>query len=86
MLIMIQSTKLIKIGNSQGIRLPKAMINHYGFGEKIELSEVAGGILITNPEQGKLSWQETYQAMQEDSPLEQEEWKDWQEFDLDISK
>ncbi len=78
-----QTTKLIKIGNSKGVRLPKAMINHYGFGEKIELTEVKEGILISSSEQGKLSWQDTYQSMQKSSLLEEEEWSEWQELDMD---
>lgn len=34
---MLKKAKLIKIGNSQGIRLPKEMISRYGFGERVIL-------------------------------------------------
>ena len=80
----MQATKLIKIGNSQGVRIPKAMINHYGFGERLELTEVPEGILIRTIDQGKLSWQDTYQSMKTEAELEKKEWDDWESFDMDI--
>ena len=39
---------LIKIGNSQGVRLPKILIEQCGFGEEIEL-EVKGDALVLRP-------------------------------------
>jgi len=81
---MMQATKLIKIGNSQGVRIPKAMINHYGFGERLELTEVPEGILIRTIDQGKLSWQDTYQSMKTEAEIEKKEWDDWESFDIDI--
>lgn len=80
----MQATKLIKIGNSQGVRIPKAMINHYGFGERLELTEVPEGILIRTIDQGKLSWQDTYQSMKTEAEIEKKEWDDWESFDIDI--
>ena len=80
----MQATKLIKIGNSQGVRIPKAMINHYGFGERLELTEVPEGILIRTIDQGKLSWQDTYQSMKTEAEIEKKEWDDWESFDMDI--
>ena len=58
------SASLISIGNSKGIRLPKAIIQKYGFGEKLLLETKANGILIrTTKKETRLSWKETYQAM-----------------------
>ena len=41
-------TKIVPIGNSRGIRIPKAMLEHCGFGEEVEL-QAKGGALILRP-------------------------------------
>lgn len=63
--------KLIKIGNSQGIRLPKKIISKYGLGSLILLEETEDDILIHAAKSGKLSWEDTYKAMADSE--EQEE-------------
>ena len=42
-------TKLIKVGNSQGIRLPKAIIEQAGLEKDLDLS-VENGAVIIRPE------------------------------------
>ena len=71
--------KLIKIGNSQGIRLPKRIISKYGLGSSVLLAETADGILIYAAKSEKLSWEDTYKAMANE---EQDEWTDWQNMDV----
>jgi antitoxin MazE len=71
--------KLIKIGNSQGIRLPKRIISKYGLGSSVLLEETEEGILIYAAKSEKLSWEDTYKAMAES---EQDEWSDWQNMDV----
>jgi len=78
---MLKKAKLIKIGNSQGIRLPKGMISRYGFGERVILEEVQKGILIHAVPNGKLSWEDTYKAMAHE---DRSEWSDWQDLDVDM--
>lgn len=70
--------KLIKIGNSQGIRLPKRIISKYGLGKSVLLAETEDGILIYAAKSEKLSWEDTYKAM---ADAEQDEWTDWQNMD-----
>ncbi|MEA3336616.1 MAG: AbrB/MazE/SpoVT family DNA-binding domain-containing protein [Chloroflexota bacterium] len=77
---MVREAQLIKIGNSQGIRLPKWMVSKYGFGKKILLEEVSDGILIRAIDSDKLSWEDTYKAMSE----AQEAWSDWQDVDMEL--
>lgn len=72
--------KLIKIGNSQGIRLPKKIISKYGFGNVVLLEETQDGLLIHNAKSEKLSWEDTYKEM---AVAEKDEWDDWQELDVD---
>jgi len=77
---MTKEAKLVQIGNSQGLRLPKRMISRYGFGDRVLLEELPEGILIHALETGKLSWEDTYKAM---ACEENTEWSDWQALDSD---
>ena len=73
---MTVQARLIKVGNSRGIRLPKAIINRYGLGVTVLLEELPEGILIHPGEQAMLSWEGTYKAMAQDN----EDWSDWTEL------
>ena len=69
-------SKLIEIGNSKGIRLPKRLIEKYHLNEKLTLEETNKGILIkADIPDNKLSWDETYREMEEEN-------EDWSEFDI----
>ncbi len=74
------NAKLIKIGNSHGIRLPKKIISRYGFGNIVQLEETPDGVLIHATQDGKLSWEDTYKEM---AMMEKDEWTDWQNLDID---
>ena len=64
-------SKLIKIGNSKGIRLPKKLIEKYHLNEKLIFEETNKGILIkADAPDNKLSWDWTYQEMEK----EKEDW------------
>ncbi len=78
---MVKEAKLINIGNSQGIRIPKKMISKYGFGQHIVLEETQDGILLRAVRSGKLSWEDTYKEMADAEPGE---WADWQNMDVDL--
>ncbi len=65
--------KLAQIGNSQGLRLPKALILKYQFSHGIEIEEKKGGIFLKPVKDEKLSWEETYNEMK----AEAEDWSDW---------
>jgi len=77
--------KIIKIGNSRGIRLPKKILNLYGLkeGSDMEIEQSRNGLFL-RPIQQKytLSWDAAYQQMaaeREDSM----EWEAWQTTDED---
>ena len=65
-------TKLIAIGNSRGIRIPKALREKYGWSESIMLEETEEGLLLRRDAGDKLSWRETYKAM----AASEEDWRD----------
>lgn len=57
--------KIIKIGNSQGIRIPKIILEQSGFGEEVEL-EVSNRQLILRPARHiRQGWENEFQAMAE---------------------
>lgn len=67
-----RDVKLITIGNSKGIRLPKALLQRYGWSDSLILEEMEQGIFLHSEEQNKLSWKDTYRAM----AVEREDWSD----------
>ena len=68
-----KDTKLISIGNSQGIRISKLLLQKYGFIDRLVLEETDKGILIRKPdEDNQFSWEETFKAMAQ----EEEDWSD----------
>ncbi len=75
--VMTTKTKIVKLGNSKGIRIPKSMLIRAGLKDEVVMQEVNGGILIQPVE--KLSWDETYKEI----GVAHENWSDWTEFDLD---
>ena len=55
---------LLHSGNcSSGIRLPKALIQKYGWSDSLVLEETGDGIFLHGPKKNKLSWRDTYRAM-----------------------
>jgi antitoxin MazE len=51
-------TKLIKIGNSFGVRIPKSLIQQYHLSADIEINPTAEGILIKQKRQSRAGWEE----------------------------
>lgn len=77
---MLKEAKVVQIGNSKGIRLPKAMILRAGLGENVVLEQTENGIMIRPKREEKLSWDETFKAMAADSD---EDWTEWSELDVE---
>lgn len=73
-----RDVKLIPIGNSKGIRLPKVLLQKYGWGDSLVLEETEKGIFLYSNEKNKLSWQETYRAMAADR-------EDWSDLDTTVA-
>ena len=70
--------KLIDIGNSKGIRIPKVLLQKYGWGDSLVLEETEEGIFLYSNEKNKLSWKETYRAMASDR-------EDWSDLDATVA-
>ena len=67
-----RDVKLITIGNSKGIRLPKDLLQKYGWNDSLVLEETENGIFLHSKEKNKLSWKDTFRAM----AAEGEDWSD----------
>lgn len=74
----IWAVKLIPIGNSKGIRLPKALLDKYEWGDYLTLEELEESVILRGSETRKLSWDETYRAMAAES-------EDLSDFDVAIA-
>jgi len=71
--------KLVPIGNSKGIRIPKALLQKYGLKNSLLLEETERGLLLRRKDEHKLSWEDTYKAM----GAEKEGWDDFDATLLD---
>ena len=71
--------KIVHIGNSLGVRLPKALLQKYGFTHSLVLEETPQGLLLRKKEDDKLSWVDTYNAMANEG----EEWNEYEQTLLD---
>lgn len=56
---------IVRIGNSQGIRLPKAMIQQCGLGHTVELTVKDNKIIIAPVSQSRQGWEEAFKEMAE---------------------
>lgn len=72
-----RDVKLVAVGNSKGIRLPKGLLQKYGWSESLVLEEMEGGVFLYSEETNKLSWEETYRTMAAEK-------EDWSDFDATV--
>lgn len=65
--------RIVRIGNSQGVRLPKPLLEEAGLGEQVELHAEQGRIIIADAKRPRAGWAEAARAMHargEDSLLD----------------
>jgi antitoxin MazE len=48
--------RLVRIGNSRGVRIPKPLLEQAGLAEDVELRVVADGILIASASSARRGW------------------------------
>lgn len=56
-------TRIIKIGNSQGIRIPKPFLQQVGLFEEVEVEAQAGQLVIRPLLAPRFSWDKQFAAM-----------------------
>jgi antitoxin MazE len=57
--------RLIRIGNSRGVRLPKPMIEEAGLREDVELRVREGAVVITSAVRTRVGWAEAARRLRE---------------------
>ncbi|PKO59751.1 MAG: hypothetical protein CVU24_14605 [Betaproteobacteria bacterium HGW-Betaproteobacteria-18] len=65
--------KLVAVGNSRGVRLPRELLRKYGISDALVLEELPEGILLRGTSSPKLSLEQTFADM----AAAQEDWADW---------
>lgn len=75
--IRTRDAKIVPIGNSKGVRIPKALLQKYGLKDSLLIEETDTGLLLRNKEESKLSWEDTYKAMANEK-------EQWDEFDTTL--
>ena len=64
--------KIVPIGNSRGVRLPKGVLEKYAIRDAVIVEEREEGLLLRSKRDRRLSWEETFKAMAH----EREDWSD----------
>ena len=64
--------KVVPIGNSRGVRLPKAVLDKYAIRDAVVVEEREDGLLLRSKKEKRLSWDETFKDM----AREREDWSD----------
>lgn len=70
---MAVAARIVRIGNSQGVRIPKALLEQSGIGDHVELEAQDNVILIRRAHPPRAGWAEAFAAMAregDDAPLE----------------
>lgn len=65
--------KLVAVGNSRGVRLPRELLRKYGISDVLVLEERSEGILLRGSSGAKMSLDQTFAEM----AAAQEDWSDW---------
>ena len=58
-------SRLIRIGNSRGVRLPKPLIEEAGLQEEVEVQIRGNALVITSPNRPRAGWAEAARQMRE---------------------
>lgn len=65
--------KVVAIGNSRGVRLPKTVLDKYAIKGELVLEERSEGLLLRNKRDKRLSWEDTFK----ETAREREDWSDF---------
>jgi antitoxin MazE len=64
--------KVVQIGNSRGVRLPKAVLERYEIKDALVLEAREEGLLLRGKKDKRLTWEATYR----EAAREKEDWSD----------
>ncbi len=55
--------RIVRIGNSRGIRIPKPLIEQTGLGENVEIEVQGNALLISSSDRPRAGWEASFRAM-----------------------
>lgn len=58
-------TRIVRIGNSQGVRIPKPLLEQAELGGEVEMTLVGRTIVISAAAEPRAGWSEAFRAMSE---------------------
>ena len=58
-------TKIVQIGNSKGIRIPKVMLEQSGLGEEVQLEVKKQKIIVSPISKPRQGWSDAFKKMAE---------------------
>jgi antitoxin MazE len=61
----IMKTKLVRIGNSRGIRIPKPLLEQAGLEDDVRLTVIEGGLVIEAVAEPRDGWTEAARLVRE---------------------
>jgi antitoxin MazE len=70
---MTTKTRIVRIGNSRGIRVPKPLLDEAGLPEEVELQAEPGRIIVRAVTRPRAGWESKARSMRrrgEDAPLD----------------
>ena len=70
----VTKTHIIRIGNSQGVRIPKIWLEQLHLGEELEMALQADQLVIRSARRPRQGWEEQFHAMHErgdDRPVDE---------------
>lgn len=70
--------KVVQIGNSRGVRLPKAVMERYQIKDALVLEAREEGLLLRGKKDKRMTWEETARDMAREK-------EDWSDFDATVA-
>jgi antitoxin MazE len=63
-------TRIVKIGNSRGVRLPRVLLEQVALGEDVEVAAVRDYLVIRSARQPRAGWAERFEQLLAQKPAE----------------
>ena len=57
--------RVVRIGNSRGVRIPKVWLKQLALGEEVEMAVRKDTLVLRRPKQRRLGWADAFRAMAE---------------------
>lgn len=73
-----ETLKVVRIGNSRGVRLPVPLLERYRIKTKVVAERRPDGILLKPARDDRLSWEDTARAMADDRAKQGDEFADFE--------